>query len=148
MIPISHFNPYTLAPGTPNSPLFPQAGLSYEQSNALLDQLGDRLNEARDTREARKEAERTTLLGISHANLRQDQVDTYIRLMSEGEVRDRHTLVDYAYLRHKGITELTINVSPAEQETGLRPEPRGAQVEHYQSPEPASAPGGLVDLRA
>ncbi|MCL6416222.1 hypothetical protein MIB92_11215 [Aestuariirhabdus sp. Z084] len=109
---ISGTNPYVVAPGTPNSAVRPEAGLTYEESNARLDQLGDSINQAQATRDSINETQRTAFLGVNQAQAQQNQIDIYTSTYSGNESSSSSNSLTYSDIQDISRTVAVSNGAP------------------------------------
>lgn len=74
---------YSIAPGTANSPVKPQADLSFEESNKAVDQAADRVQQAKSTVENTRTAQRTAAADLYSSQQQNNAVDQYIQSYSQ-----------------------------------------------------------------
>lgn len=88
---------YTVAPGTPNSPVRPKADLSFEESNNAVDSALDRVDQARETRDAQRDTVRGAAADIYEQQTTRNNAETYLRVTAEvNEQNDQDTLISPA----------------------------------------------------
>ncbi len=79
-------NLYTVAPGTTNSPVRPEADLSFEESNEAVDNTINRLDEVQDTQQATQDLTRQTAVSLIEAQLQQNNIERYIEASTDQEI--------------------------------------------------------------
>jgi len=81
-------NLYTIAPGTANSPIRPEADLTFEESNNAVDNTLDTINDVQDTRQAVQDQARQTTVNLVEAQLQQNNIERYIEASTNEEVNE------------------------------------------------------------
>lgn len=154
-IPVNLGNVYSAAPGTSQSTIRPQAGLSFEESNAAVDRAVLRTQEAQENSQARQETRRSSATELYSARQQQNSVELYLSSYAQASggtssSTSSTTPLTYENLqsasRAQAINEVTGTIdnlnrpaeptpfeAPAESPQGLAP---GA---------PETTPGGAAD---
>ncbi|MFT6988934.1 MAG: hypothetical protein ACJASL_000900 [Paraglaciecola sp.] len=79
-------NLYTIAPGTANSPIRPEADLSFEESNEAVDNTLNRVEGVQETQQASQDLSRQTAVSLVEAQLQQNNIERFIEASSDQEV--------------------------------------------------------------
>jgi len=79
-------NLYTLAPGTANSPIRPEAELSFEESNEAVDKTLDKVSDVQDSKQATQDLKRQTTVDLVEIQLQQNNIERYIEASTGEEV--------------------------------------------------------------
>lgn len=120
-------NLYSVAPGTANSKIKPEANLSYEQSNAAVDKAKDTVQEAKSNVQQAREARRTAAADVYQNQQQQKNVERYIE-SSTGEESDSGSNLTYENLqsasRSYKASQLASAASEASSRTEERPDKR------------------------
>jgi len=82
---------YSIAPGPPNSPIKPEAGLSPEQSNNAIDRVDATRAQIDNTRETVRQAATNTIERRTQRN----NIETYIQSSSQATGKDESTISLY-----------------------------------------------------
>lgn len=81
-------NLYTVAPGTANSSIRPEADLSFEESNDAVDNTLSRVDDAQETQQAAQDLTRQTSASLVEAQLQQNNIERYIEASTDQEVNN------------------------------------------------------------
>ena len=79
-------NLYTIAPGTPSSPIKPELELTPEESNELVDQTLNRVDEAKEAEQASQDLTRQTFVGLVEAQLQQNNIERFIEASTDQDI--------------------------------------------------------------
>lgn len=110
----------------------PSAPVSPEQVNKAVDRASDRVTERQDSRELSQTNRRTAATQLYSANSKQEQLDTYLAVASEGEIDSQPSMVETAVELRDDIrrNELAQNIA-SNTDRPERPEVEPVKPELY-----------------
>jgi len=79
---------FTIAPGTANSPIRPEADLTFEESNNAVDTTLDTVNSVQVTQQASQDLTQQTAVNLVEAQLQQNNIERFIEASTNEEVNE------------------------------------------------------------
>jgi|GEM_PF-5326372 len=104
-------NLFTVAPGTANSPIRPEADLSFEESNEAVDNTLNRVEDVQETQQASQDLTRQTAVSLVEAQLQQNNIERFIESSSDQEVDNNSLPSASDFLQAQQTTQLANSLS-------------------------------------
>mgnify|MGYP000043441900 FL=1 len=102
-------NLYTIAPGTPTSPIKPELELTPEESNELVDRTLDKVEEVQDAEQASQDLTRQTFVGLVEAQLQQNNIERFIEASTDQDI-DNDSVDAADLIDAKQLNETAANI--------------------------------------